>query len=459
MKKLNTFDASLLVMGSMIGSGIFLVSTNVAQNSGNIFLLLMSWLISGLITIIGAISYGKISTLFPYKGGQYIYLKENYSPLVGFLFGWSTFLVIQTGTIAAVAVAFAKYTLEIFPNFEGSIGFINHQELIAALSIILLTLMNLKGVNFSSIIQNIFTIIKILALATIIIIGFYWGIIHDWENFNNIFQNPKSFDFTKNEFIELSPTLTISLFGAALIGPLFSSSAWNNLTFASSDFENPQKNIRNGLLYGASLVVLIYLLTNIAYLGILPFDGNIYGENALERGIMFAQNDRLGSASMEAIFGLSGAIIMAIAIMISTFGCNNGLILSGGRLFEAMANDQLFFKKASILNKNNVPKYSLIIQAFWAILLCFSGSYSELLDFTIFAVLIFYGLTVGIILKNQELKQKSSQFFKIIILIYLISITLIALNLLYTNPLYSFIGLIIVLSGIPVYKLFKNYLN
>lgn len=457
MKKLNSFDATLLVMGSMIGSGIFLVSTNVAQNSGNIFLLLLSWLISGLITIIGAVAYGKIATKFPFKGGQYIYLKENYSPLIGFLFGWSTFLVIQTGTIAAVAVAFAKYTLEVFPNLEGSLGFLGIQELIAALSIALLTIMNLNGVNFSSIIQNTFTIIKIIALAAIILIGIYWGFYSDWSNFNNVFQSPKSYDFSLNKFIELSPILTISLFGAALIGPLFSSSAWNNLTFASSDFENPGKNVQKGLLYGTSFVVLIYFLTNIAYLGILPFDGDINGQTAIERGIMFAKNDRIGSSSMEAIFGTTGGIMMAIAVMISTFGCNNGLILSGGRLFEAMSNDKLFFKMAGVLNKNNIPKYSLIIQAVWAILLCFSGSYSELLDFTIFAVLIFYALTVGIILKNKLIKDSTSKIFKSISILYLIMVGLIGINLFITNPVYSTIGLIIVLSGIPIYYIFKNY--
>lgn len=457
MKKLTTFDATLLVMGSMIGSGIFLVSTNVAQNSGNIFLLLLSWIISGVITIIGAVSYGKIATKFPFKGGQYIYLKENFSPLIGFLFGWSTFLVIQTGTVAAVAVAFAKYTLEVFPNLEGNIGFLDNQAIIASLSIAVLTVLNLRGVNFSSIIQNTFTIIKILSLSSIILIGLFIGFSTDWTNFSNIFQHPKAYDFDLNQFNELSPGLTISLFGAALIGPLFSSSAWNNITFASTDFENPGKNVQRGLLYGTSLVVIIYFLTNIAYLGILPFDGNIEGTTAMERGIMFAKNDRIGSASMEAVFGFTGAIFMAVSIMISTFGCNNGLILSGGRLFEAMSNDKLFFKQASILNKNNIPKYSLIIQAIWAILLCFSGSYSELLDFTIFAVLIFYGLTVAIVLKNKEIKESSSILFKGIVVIYLIAVSVIGLNLFLTNPLYSSAGLGIVLSGIPIFYIFRNY--
>lgn len=459
-KKLNTLDATMLVMGSMIGSGIFLVSSEVGRSINSGFWWLSTWLLTSFLTITGAYAYGKLASIFPKTGGQYVYLKEAYSPMIGFLFGWSTFLVIQTGTIAAVAVAFAKYAGLLFPLWinENPIlaNFINSQQLLAAVLIISLTWINLKGIQFASLVQNIFTFTKIAAIIILILIGLYVGFKLDWVHFSDFFKSPTEYNPQTNQFNKVSIIGFASIFGASLIGPLFSSSAWNNVTFASSDFQDPQKTIAKGLVYGSALVCLLYVLTNISYLGILPLEGNVHGNNAYERGIMFASQDRLGSAALETVFGGIGAIIMAILIMISTFGCNNGIILAGGRLFEAMAKDQLFFSKAANLNKAGVPANSLIIQGVWATLLCFSGSYSVLLDFTVFAILLFYFLTVLALFKkkisNEEIKWKEQTLF----VIYLILLSLISINLLIVKPTSSLIGLFIVLLGIPFYFIMKS---
>ncbi|CAM3290622.1 APC family permease [Aquirufa ecclesiirivi] len=460
IKKLNTLDASMLVMGSMIGSGIFLVSSEVARQISSPYMWLGTWILTSFLTITGAYAYGKLSTLFPQTGGQYIYLKEAYSPMTGFLFGWTTFLVIQTGTIAAVAVAFAKYTGFLFPTWinEDAIifNYINSQQILAAALIALLTYFNLKGISFASFIQNLFTFTKIGAIIVLILIGFYVGFQNDWLHFTDFFREVKTFDTPTQQLIPIDTFTLASLFGVAMIGPLFSSSAWNNVTFASQDFEDPKKTIAKGLVYGSALVCLLYILTNIAYLGILPLDGNPSGETAYERGIMFASQDRLGSAALQSVFGTIGATLMAIFIMISTFGCNNGIILAGGRLFEAMAQDKLFFSKAAHLNKNGAPAYSLIIQGIWAILLCFSGGYGTLLDFTVFAILLFYFLTVMSLYKEKISKGLLSNTNKLLFAVYLLILIAIAANLLYVKTLSSTIGLILVISGVPFYYIMKR---
>lgn len=448
-KKLNTLDATMIVMGSMIGSGIFLVSAEVYRLVGSTSLMLGTWILTSFLTITGAYAYSKLSTEFPKTGGQYVYLKEAYSPLMGFLFGWSTFLVIQTGTIAAVAVAFAKYTGYIFPEFINEqttfIPFITSQQLLAVSCIILLTLISLKGMNIASIVQNLFTFSKIASLLFLLVLGIYVGFQNDFIHLENFWDSPKMFNHETKGFESLNLTMTLSMFGAAMIGPLFSSSAWNNLTFASQDFENPKTTIAKGLVYGTVLVCLIYFLTNIAYLGILS-----------PTEIMFAKQDRIGSAALEVAIGPIGALIMAIMIMVSTFGCNNGVILPGGRLFEAMANDSLFFKIASKQNNAGVPKYSLIIQCIWACLLCFSGSYNQLLDYTVFAILIFYFLTVLILFNKKVYKNELSKGQQLLFLVYLIILFAIAGNLLIAKPTTSVVGLLIVLSGIPIFYLFKK---
>jgi APA family basic amino acid/polyamine antiporter len=458
--KLNVMDASLLVMGSMIGSGIFLVSSEVGRQLGSPIWWIGTWVLTSFLTITGAYAYGKLSSKFPATGGQYIYLKEAYNPLTGFLFGWTTFLVIQTGTIAAVAVAFAKYAGFIFPEVitdNPMVGdYITSQQILAALLIATLTAANLKGISFASIIQNIFTITKIGAIIAIIIIGLYVGISNDWIHFTNFFEAGKTYNETTKSFENVSTPALITLFGAAMIGPLFSSSAWNNVTFASQDFEQPQKTIAKGLVYGSALVCLLYMLTNLAYLGIMPLSGDPSGTTTYARGIMFASQDRLGSAALQTVLGDIGALIMAILIMISTFGCNNGIILAGGRLFEAMAHDKLFFAQAAKTNTNGAPAYSLWIQGIWAILLCFSGSYGSLLDFTVFAILLFYFLTVLAVFNTKIMGEPLVLRDKILLSTYLIILVLIAGNLLYMKTIPSTIGLLIVLAGIPFYYFMRK---
>ena len=459
-KKLNTTDATLLVMGSMIGSGIFLVSSEVGRSLTSPIWWISTWLLTSYLTVTGAYAYGKLSSKFPATGGQYIYLKESYNPLVGFLFGWTTFLVIQTGTIAAVAVAFAKYAGFIWPELINEVPllgeYVTSQQVLAALLIVILTGANLKGISFAAIIQNVFTITKIGAILLIVIIGLYVGISNEWVHFSNFFAEGNTINpITQQVEIVSTPTL-LSLFGAAMIGPLFSSSAWNNVTFASQDFEHPQKTIAKGLVYGSALVCGLYVLTNIAYLGILPLQGDPNGSTSYLRGIMFASQDRLGSAALQTVLGNVGALVMAVLIMISTFGCNNGIILAGGRLFEAMAHDKLFFKQAAQVNKNNAPAYSLIIQGIWAILLCFSGSYNKLLDFTVFAILLFYFLTVLAIFNKRIMQEELALKDKLLFSSYLILLVLISVNLLYTKTETSVYGLLIVLTGIPFYFIMKK---
>lgn len=459
-KKLNTTDATLLVMGSMIGSGIFLVSSEVGRSLTSPIWWIGTWILTSFLTVTGAYAYGKLSSKFPATGGQYIYLKEAYNPLTGFLFGWTTFLVIQTGTIAAVAVAFARYTGFIWPDYINDVpmlgNYITSQQILAAILIVILTGANLKGISFAAIIQNVFTVTKIGAIVLIIIIGLFVGIQNEWIHFNNFFVEGNTLNPLTNKIEYVSTTTLLSIFGAAMIGPLFSSSAWNNVTFASQDFEHPQKTIAKGLVYGSALVCALYLLTNIAYLAILPLQGDPNGSTSYLRGIMFASQDRLGSAALQTVLGNIGALVMAILIMISTFGCNNGIILAGGRLFEAMAHDKLFFKKAAEVNKNNAPAYSLIIQGIWSILLCFSGSYNSLLDFTVFAILLFYFLTVLAVFNERIMQEKLALKDQLLFATYLILLLLISINLLYTKTVPSSIGLGIVLAGIPFYYVMKK---
>jgi APA family basic amino acid/polyamine antiporter len=459
-KKLNTTDATLLVMGSMIGSGIFLVSSEVGRSLTSPIWWISTWLLTSFLTVTGAYAYGKLSSKFPATGGQYIYLKESYNPLVGFLFGWTTFLVIQTGTIAAVAVAFAKYSGFIWPELINDVPlvgeYITSQQILAAVLIVILTGANLKGISFAAIIQNVFTITKIGAILLIVIIGLYVGISNDWIHFTHFFAEGNTINPVSQQVEIVSTPTMLSLFGAAMIGPLFSSSAWNNVTFASQDFEHPQKTIAKGLVYGSALVCALYVLTNIAYLAILPLQGDPNGSTSYLRGIMFASQDRLGSAALQTVLGNVGALVMAVLIMISTFGCNNGIILAGGRLFEAMAHDKLFFKQAAQVNKNNAPAYSLIIQGIWAILLCFSGSYNKLLDFTVFAILLFYFLTVLAVFNKRIMQEELAIKDKLLFSTYLLLLVLISVNLLYTKTETSVYGLVIVLAGIPFYYLMKK---
>ncbi len=474
-RRLNLFDATAIVAGSMIGSGIFIVSADMARTLGSPGWLLLAWVLTGIITLTAALSYGELAAMMPHAGGQYIYLREAFGKLPAFLYGWTLFAVIQSGTIAAVAVAFAKFTGAIFPQVSSSnwifkinafhnydIG-LNTENLLAIFSIIFLTWINTRGLESGKWIQNIFTSTKILSLLGIIFVGITMGRNHSaiTHNMQNIWST---------SWIHTLPTFHIenlnglSIFGAlgvAMVGSLFSSIAWDTVTYTAGETINPKKNIPLSLGIGVGIVTILYVLVNVAYLSVLPLHGNINGSDVFSRGIQFASNDRVGTACAEMIFGSSGALIMAILIMISTFGCNNGIILSTARVYYAMAKDGLFFKKAGELNKHSIPEYALIIQGIWSCILCISGTYSNLLDYVIFAVLIFYMLTIcGLIvlrIKKPNAERPYKAFgYPFIPLIYIVSAAAISIDLLILKPLYTWPGLIIVLIGVPIYYLWKK---
>ena len=462
---LNLFDATAIVAGSMIGSGIFIVSADMARTLGSPGWLLLAWVLTGIITLAAALSYGELAGMMPQAGGQYVYLREAFGKLPAFLYGWTLFTVIQSGTIAAVAVAFAKFTGVIFPVISNSnwifridtltqynIG-VNTENLLAIISIIFLTWINTRGLESGKWIQNIFTSAKILSLLGIIILGITIG-----QNLHNVWNT--SWIHTLPTFHTVSFSI-ISALGVAMVGSLFSSIAWDTVTYTAGETINPKKNIPLSLTIGVGIVTLLYVLVNISYLSVLPFHGNINGVDVSSRGIQFASNDRVGIACAQMIFGNSGALIMAVLIMVSTFGCNNGIILSTARVYYAMAKDGLFFKKAGELNKNSVPEYALIIQCIWSCILCVSGTYSNLLDYVIFAVLIFYMLTICGLIVLRIKKPDAERPYKAIgypfvPVIYIFFAIAISIDLLILKPLYTWPGLVIVLTGIPVYLLWKR---
>lgn len=467
-RSLRLFDSTALVVGSMIGSGIFIVSAEMSRTLGSPGWLLATWVITGILTIIAALSYGELAAMMPKAGGQYVFLREAYNPLSGFLYGWTLFLVIQTGTIAAVAMAFAKFMGVIIPSLsENNIlldlwGFrINIAQLVAISSIILLTWMNTRGIKTGKKIQNAFTISKVFFLLVFIIVGLFLAKNSGAVQFNNlVFWDAAGGD--RLNPVHLSTMAIITGIGTAMVGSLFSSDAWNNITFTAGEVIRPRRNIPLSLLLGTILVTIIYLLVNMVYLQALPIRGIQDGSDVFEKGIQFATNDRLGSAAMYSLFGSSAAIIMAIVIVISTFGCNNGLILSGARVYYAMAKDGLFFKSTGKLNKNGVPSSGLIFQGAWTSILCLSGTYSNLLDYVVFAVLIFYSLTIASIfvfrkkMKGEELPRKAFGYPYLPVL-YIILACLIMIDLLIYKPNYTWPGLIIVVLGIPVYFIWRKF--
>lgn len=470
-RELGALDATMLVMGSMIGSGIFIVSADVARYLGGAGWILLVWLICAVVTIIGAISYGELAGMMPKVGGQFVYLKEAYGSLVAFLFGWCTFLVIQTGTIAAVAVAFARYTGVLIPFFDeqhklvtvGSFG-ISSTQVLAVMSIVVLTIVNLRGVKEAKMVQLVLTLVKTIALFGIIILGisiaWNWPVLlGNWATAWNAYSTEDS----GNGLIvnNLSGMALLSAIGLALVGPLFSSSSWNNITFTASEIKNPKRDIPLSLFWGTFLVSALYVLANVAYQMLLPVQGLPGAATVAERGIMFALNDRVGTAAAEMIFGNAGTLIMAVFIMISTFGCNNGVILAGARVYYAMAQEGLFFKKAGQLSHKGVPAVSLIVQGVWASVLCLSGTYSKLLDYTVFTILIFYFLSilaVFILRKKQPHAERPYKAFgyPIIPALYLIFVALMCINLLIFKTGTSLAGLVIVALGVVVYYWQKN---
>ncbi|HNP48948.1 MAG TPA: amino acid permease [Bacteroidia bacterium] len=445
-KSLSLFDSTAIIIGSMIGSGIFIVSAEIARQVQTPGMLLLAWIVTAVITIFGALSYGELAAAMPKAGGQYIYLKEAYGPMYGFLYGWTLFSVIQTGTIAAVGVAFAKFTGVFFPVISGD-NYIFHlasfhistQQLLAIGIIIALTLYNYNDVKTGAILQNIFTVSKVIALLLLVILGIYFGAkgAGNWSNFSPAFP----------DVITLT---TIGIFGAAMTGSLFSADAWNNITYTAGEVHNPQRNLPLSLFIGTGTVMILYLLANFAYIYVLPIDK-----------IQHAENDRVATLLMETVLGSNGKFFMALMIMISTFGCLNGLILTAARVYYAMAKDGLFLPKAAKLNKNNVPANSLTMQCIWSCLLCFSGTYGDLLNYIMFAVMLFYVLTItGLFIlrkKKPNMERPYKAFgYPVIPFIYILMAALVALNMLIYQTSSSLYGLIIILIGIPIYFIFKT---
>ncbi len=467
-RDLGLFDATMIVAGSMIGSGVFIVSADIARSVGSPALLLLVWVITGALTLIAALSYGELAGLLPHAGGQYVYLRESFGRMSGFLYGWTLFTVIQTGTIAAVAMAFAKYTSVLLPGVGESnvlidLGFkigekqatINAAQILAITSIIALTALNARGVRLGKLIQNTFTttkIVSVVALALVgLVVGFGSGAFH--INFDNMWSTqlpPLSADNP------LFGAPLLAIVAVAMVGSIFSSDAWNNITFAAAEVKQPERVIPRALLGGVVLVTVLYLLTNVAYMSVMTVGGDPAGTTAVERGIAYATNDRVGAAAADVMFGPIGATIMAILIMISTFGCNNGIILSGARAYYAMAKDKLFFAKAGELNEGGVPARSLWMQAIWASALCLSGKYGDLLDYVVFAVLIFYVLTILGIFRLRKTRPNEPRPIKafgypFLPVLYIVAALFICVCLLIYKPDYSWPGLIIVATGVPVY--------
>ncbi len=474
-REMSLFDAMMIVMGAMIGSGIFIVSADIARTVGSPGLLLLVWIITGVVTVIGALSYGELAGMMPYAGGLYVYLREAYNPLIGFLYGWTTFLVIQTGTIAAVCVAFAKFTAVLIPWFGEQnillsvLGLkISAAQVLAISCIVVLTYVNMRGLKAGKTVQGIFTVTKTAALLGLILLGFFVG-----ANATAIKANLANFwksswtriaDGSILSVEPLSGVLIFAAIGAAMVGSLFASDAWYHVTYIAGEVKNPKRNIPLSLVLGAGTVILIYILANISYVLVLPVQGDPAATDALGQGIQFAANDRVGTAAASMIFGQPAAIIMAVMIMVSTFGCTNGLILAGARVYYAMARDGLFFTATGSLNKNSVPGTALVVQGIWASLLCLSGTYSDLLDYVIFAVLIFFVLIVlGIFILRKKKPDADRPYkawgYPIVPALYILVAAAIAVDLLIFKTKYTFPGLLIVLVGIPVYYLRKRSLK
>jgi basic amino acid/polyamine antiporter, APA family len=431
----------MLIMGSMIGSGIFIVPAKMSLELGSPLMLIAAWVATAILTIFAALSYGELAAMMPKAGGQYVYLKEAYGRLTGFLYGWTFFTVIQTGTIAAVGVAFAVYSHVFFegindmPILELAGVALTSKKIVAVSVVWMLTLSNFRGIRSGALIQNLFTFTKIGALLFMIGAGLYF-----------IFtQPPVAINWTIPE--AAGSYQYWGLFCAALVGSIFSSDAWNNVTFTGSEIENPRRNLPYSLLIGTASVLLLYILINYIYLYALPFDQ-----------IQHAEDGRVGTQLLNQVFGREGVFVMAALIMVSTFGCINGLTLSGARVYYAMAHDGLFFKKAGELNTRQSPRYALVIQGIWASILTLSGGYNALLDYVVIAVLFFYVLTVSAVFVLRVKKPDAERTYKVwgyplVPFLYIIMATYICISLLMYRTSTTWPGLAIVLTGIPVFYL------
>ncbi|MBP9159322.1 MAG: amino acid permease [Flavobacteriales bacterium] len=457
-RSLTLLDAVMLVSGSMIGSGIFIVSADMMRQLGSPSWMLAAWVVAGVMTILAALSYGELAAMMPKAGGQYVYIQRAFGRLPAFMYGWTFFTVIQTGLIAAVAVAFAKFTAVFVPvlsvdNILLDLGFlkISAAQIFAIASIVVLTAFNARGVRNGKLLQTTFTLAKIIALLGLVVLGLWvasgsgvWA-----RNFSVGWDAVKLSVGTDGveTFTPLFGTALLSAFGVALVGSLFSSDAWNNVTFIAGEVDRPQRNIPLSLLLGTGLVTVLYLLANIAYLSLLPV-----------ADIQHAASDRVGAAAAGIIFGGAGTAIMAALIMVSTFGCNNGIILSGARLYYAMAKDGLFFKKAAQLNKASVPGFALWVQCVWASLLCLSGRYGDLLEYTMFASLLFYIVTIAGLFRLRKKEPHAERPYRalgypVLPALYIAGAAAFCLNLLWSKPLYTGLGLGIVALGAVVYFL------
>ena len=480
VKAMTLTDATMLVAGSMIGSGIFIVSADIARSVISPFWLIMAWVVTGVITLLGALAYGELAAMYPRAGGQYVFLRESMGPLMGFLYGWTLFIVIQTGTIAAVAVAFGRFLGVLwpaitpdrfawFPQADICVSWLGcrdassqaiqlgltPQRLIALISVWVLTWINLRGVREGKIIQTTLTLVKTGALALLILLGLTLG-----RNATAIAAN-----FGAGRFMgDVDVTgLFIIAFGTALVGSLFSSDAWNNVTFAAAEVKDAKRNLPKALAMGTGLVTLLYIMANFAYLSVLPLPGDAAGAGVLERGIQYATQDRVGTAAAEVIFGPAGVVIMAIAILISTFGCNNGLILAGARVYWAMARDGVFFRRAGTLSKHHVPSTALIVQAVWTTLLCLTGTYGQLLNYVIFAALVFYVLTtIGLFILRRTRPDAERPYraigYPVLPALYIVLAASVAVILLIAERTRTEAvgGLVLVLIGVPVYFLWRK---
>lgn len=474
-------DATMIVVGSMIGSGIFITSAESSRLTGSPGWLLVAWALAGVMTITGALCCAELAAMMPHAGGQYVFLGKAYSPAVGFLFGWSLFLIIQTGTIAAVAVAFANFTgvlvkgvaadnYLITPRQLGSYAIgLSTQQLVAILMIFLLTAINTRGLKTGKLIQNTFTFTKTAALVGLIVVGLAFGWNHASAAYTSSWWHPTANGWNPQA---AQPGLAtggalalVMLLGRAMTGPLFAQSAWNNVTFTAGEVENPGRNLPRALLIGCGTVVTLYLLANLAYVVTLPLVA-----------IQGAPQGRVATATMQAIFGSRGTIIMAVAIMVSTFGCNNGLILAGARVYYAMARDGLFFGRVRTVNARHVPAVALITQGVWAALLTlprtvttnrqtgatvYGNVYTQLLEYIISADLIFYALMVGAVVllrrKAPDLERPYRTFgYPLVPVVYVALALLVVLDLAYLAPMTSGVGYLLVLTGIPAYLVWRR---
>jgi APA family basic amino acid/polyamine antiporter len=455
---LGLFDATMIVAGSMIGSGIFIVSADITRNVGSAGWLIAVWVITGFMTLTAAMSYGELSAMFPKAGGQYVYLKEAFNPLAGFLYGWSFFAVIQTATIAAVGVAFSKFMAYLVPELGNNyllfnIGAlqIHSGQLLAIAIIILLTYINSRGIKEGKLIQTVFTSAKLIALFGLILFGFFWVKNSFWQrNMATSFQAMQDAGVDHKGIIPfgwqgISGAALLGAIAAAMTGSIFSSDAWNNVTFIAGEIKNPKRNIGLSLFLGTLLVTIIYVSTNLMYLNVLPLNE-----------IAFCADDRVAVAAANKIFPDFGTTLIALLIMVSTFGCNNGLVLAGARVYHTMAQDGLFFRNAGKLNAASVPGYALWIQCIVASAWCLSGKYGDLLDMISFVVVMFYMLTIAGIFVLRKKRPDADRPYKVFgypvlpALYILLGLAFCILLIIY-KPAFVWPGLIIVAAGVPIY--------